>query len=1208
MINRKYIFNYTKYLKLKMFPNTSIILMYLVLFSTISFNTKLYSTTYPTATVNISNNPSPGYMLLGSYNITAGFYDNYGMAPDSLIKKWTNLKTGADFKLHKNGLFTFYDHSKEKFMVLNSSLNIVDSVKCVGNYVTDFHDIQYNNNGNILIIGIDERIVDLSQIVINGKTNAKVKGFVLQELNPQKQLVWQWSTFDYFSVLDAVSSIDLTQNSVSFCHINAAIYDSDGNIIISSRFMDELTKINRQTSQIMWRLGGQSCENNQFSFINDTDENGYVGFSHQHTPFKMKNGNLLLFDNGNIKSNNQYTRVVEYELNEVAKTAKKVWEFRLTPDYYTAQMGSVQELENGNIFISWGKRQTEVTKTKTVVFDMEFQSDLSYRGYKFIHDMDALGLLVNSKKNYDFNSVAQKTNVELNVDTLNGAGLITIQRHKYTAPFASFNTLTPTLLPIRYVIHKSDSISSFKANFKIDTRTLPNYNVSDSVKVYFRSKENGGIFNQLNTIYGNNTIEFRLPSEGEIVFGFRLPLIAPNVSYPSNNSIGHNYKNASINWNKVANATSYKIQISKDLNFSTLVLDTIVGNVDKLIYNFSSYTKYYFRIKSRNSDEESNWSNVTNFETLISNPKLSSPTNNTYYINTKDTLKWETVLGANNYQLQLSSDINFNTNDLILNEIINFNTKIVNNLDYNFKYFWRVKALKDTTSSEFSQVYEFTTKLPTISLVSPQNNEKFVPLNVLLKWNKSIKDIFYQLDIAEDNKFTKIIYTDNKLIDSFTISKNLQNYKTYYWRLKSFDTNNKSDWSEIFEFTTIIITPKLLKPNNNQFNIDLNAKLTWEDVRGASKYKLQLSKNNEFNNIILDTLINDVNSAEIDFDITNLEIFTNYYWRVSAVNDIGVTDFSSIFSFTTRNKNFTPQPSLIIPINNANLISDSIKFEWTKVTSVKKYIIQVSETNTFNTLIKNDTLNLNTITIGDFIKNVKYFWRIMAIGEESNSNWSNFRNFTIKEENTILPNPLLNFPLNNAMNVPVKPILKWEDNIIYTKFYILISKDTLFDNSFEINDLTSNELDFSKSKLSQLDYETQYFWKVQGINTESSSNWSEVWNFITEKDTLNSSVDNNQIYESVEIYPTPFEDYVNIKFSSDSNRNHTFELNLKDLNNKIEIFNTIGQKFDVDFTFNKNIMTLNTSNLKSGVYLINFNNTNSIKTINYFIKILKLDK
>jgi hypothetical protein len=58
--------------------------------------------------------------------------------------------------------------------------------------------IQFNTNGNILIIGVDERFIDLSQIVINGKTNAKVKGFVLQELNSQKQLVWQWSTFDYF--------------------------------------------------------------------------------------------------------------------------------------------------------------------------------------------------------------------------------------------------------------------------------------------------------------------------------------------------------------------------------------------------------------------------------------------------------------------------------------------------------------------------------------------------------------------------------------------------------------------------------------------------------------------------------------------------------------------------------------------------------------------------------------------------------------------------------------------------------------------------------------------------------------------------------------------------------------------------------------------------------------------------------------------------
>ena len=49
-----------------------------------------------------------------------------------------------------------------------------------------------------------------------------------------------------------------------------------------------------------------------------------------HAPVQMPNGNLLVFDNGtyrNFENNIQYSRAVEYEINEQDKTVTQVWQY-----------------------------------------------------------------------------------------------------------------------------------------------------------------------------------------------------------------------------------------------------------------------------------------------------------------------------------------------------------------------------------------------------------------------------------------------------------------------------------------------------------------------------------------------------------------------------------------------------------------------------------------------------------------------------------------------------------------------------------------------------------------------------------------------------------------------------------------------------------------------------------------------------------------
>src|SRR2546426_3251407 len=104
--------------------------------------------------------------------------------------------------------------------------------------------------------------------------------------------------------------------------------------------MGEITKIDRRTGELIWRLGGR---NNQFAIVDDP----LGGFSSQHSVRVLDNGNLLLYDNG-LRHTPPESRAVEYRLDVSTRTATMVWQYRRVPAVFTPFLGSVQRFQNGN--------------------------------------------------------------------------------------------------------------------------------------------------------------------------------------------------------------------------------------------------------------------------------------------------------------------------------------------------------------------------------------------------------------------------------------------------------------------------------------------------------------------------------------------------------------------------------------------------------------------------------------------------------------------------------------------------------------------------------------------------------------------------------------------------------------------------------------------------------------------------------------------
>lgn len=343
---------------------------------------------FPHVNITVNDNPDSGYIFLNNwgppnYNI---IFENSG-AP---LWYWRTPDKRRDFKVQPNGWLTMlvrdgYGGSGEGYIALDQNYQYIKTFRTSNGYWTDEHELQVLPDGGYLLIGRREDIVNMSQYVPGGQPNAVVRETCIQEYTANDNLIFQWRAWDHFDITD-LELEDLTSNYIRFPHMNAIAIDDDGHILLSSRHLSEITKINRQTGDIIWRMTGiPGSANNDFQFINDP----LNGFRSQHSIRALGNGRYTLFDNGNLHSP-PVSRAVEYHVDTLQMTATLLWEFQNDlNNHYSYYMGNAQRLPNGNTHINWARGDvlpiaTEVRPNGDKAFEMWFMDGYHcYRSFRF---------------------------------------------------------------------------------------------------------------------------------------------------------------------------------------------------------------------------------------------------------------------------------------------------------------------------------------------------------------------------------------------------------------------------------------------------------------------------------------------------------------------------------------------------------------------------------------------------------------------------------------------------------------------------------------------------------------------------------------------------------------------------------------------------------------------------------------------------------
>lgn len=304
---------------------------------------------------------------------------------DSVYGKWDTI-TFNNFDLNRNGYMTAYNKQDSVFMMLDSNYTAIGSFQMGNGYRADVHEFVILPDGTHFMLCYDPQIVDMTVYNPTYNSAATVVGCVLQELDASDNVVFQWRSWDHIPITDA-DHVNLAGALIDAVHSNAIDIDNDGNILLTSRHLSEVTKINRQTGDIIWRFGGGT--GNQFTFVNDPEK-----ISWPHDGRRLENGHLTIFDNGNHHSP-PMSHAKEYALDEVNKSATLVWSYTRTiaqGPVFAAAMGDVQRLANGNTFICWGlvnqmpgaPKITEVDSSGSVVWEMMLSDgDAVYRAHRY---------------------------------------------------------------------------------------------------------------------------------------------------------------------------------------------------------------------------------------------------------------------------------------------------------------------------------------------------------------------------------------------------------------------------------------------------------------------------------------------------------------------------------------------------------------------------------------------------------------------------------------------------------------------------------------------------------------------------------------------------------------------------------------------------------------------------------------------------------
>jgi inner membrane protein involved in colicin E2 resistance len=622
------------------------------------------------------------------------------------------------------------------------------------------------------------------------------------------------------------------------------------------------------------------------------------------------------------------------------------------------------------------------------------------------------------------------------------------------------------------------------------------------------------------------------------------------------------------NWNASTGATSYQLDVSLNNSFSSFVTgynNLTVDGTNQSVTGLTAGTTYYYRVRAVNANGTSGNSNVVSALTVPPNPVALDATNVT---NTSFQANWNASTSATSYRLDVSTSNSFSSFVTGYNNLtVNGTNQSVTGLTQGTQYYYRMRAVNASGSSDNSNVQPVTTTAPP----DPPSNlstTEITQTSFRASWNAVNGATSYKLDVSTNISFSSFVPGYNNLtVNNMTkVVSGLNPGSMYYWRVRAVNANGTSGNSNIITVLTVPPNPVAVEATtitNTSFQAN------WLAATSATSYKLDVSLNNAFSSFVAG--YNNLTVNGTSQSVTGLPQGTQYYYRVRAVNASGTSGNSNTILVTTPEP-----PPAPVAIAATNITQTGFQANWNTSTGATSYQLDVSTNNEFSSFVtgyNNLTVTGTNQIVTGLTAGTTYYYRVRAVNANGTSGNSN-----VISTLTVPPNPVA----TGATNITQTSFqANWNASTGATSYQLDVSLNNSF-SSFVTgyNNLTVNGTNQSVTGLTQ---GTQYYYRVRSVNASGesgNSNIIEVTMPVSSDDPNNVPV----VTELIGCYPNPFNPTTTIKFSLDGPQRVL-----------IQIFDISGRIVStlLDETRNKGTYTVtwngmdnHGNSLASGIYLI----------------------
>ncbi len=240
-------------------------------------------------------------------------------------------------------------------------------------------------------------------------------------------------------------------------------------------------------------------------------------------------------------------------------------------------------------------------------------------------------------------------------------------------------------------------------------------------------------------------------------------------------------------------------------------------------------------------------------------------------------------------------------------------------------------------------------------------------------------------------------------------------------------------------------------------------------------------------------------------------IHNNFRWLVDGmqnevrynVNIKGIVvngqpkEYNYWFKLTTNVMGLKPNtPILSYPADGATNMPFNLAFSWSISEFTYKYRFQLSKNPDMSKPIKDEASISNGFIVNGLEQLTTYYWRVKAINDVGESEWTPIRSFT-----TAAPKPdkpELVYPPNESTEISITPTLVWRLIPSAEEYQIQVSLKSDFSGFSVIVDSFTPDTTYTVP-FEKFDPKTTYYWRVRSKAGGQNSTWSSTWKFQTKQ-------------------------------------------------------------------------------------------------------------